>query len=160
MIFDGNKECKQQGFILVMVLFFLFIMSVMTLSILNSSYLELRMSQNWVVAAQQFQAAEAGLKLIEHRLATLSDALSALHENYNYAGFQINAEFRRHKSQYCINQRLAYVYDVIVQAKKMSEGMLTLKTNYAIKAKTVCLHGDPTLAKSGRSSWRELSSSS
>lgn len=142
------------------VLFYFFMMSLMTLSLLNSSYLELRMSQNNALAAQQFQAAETGLKLIEHRLATLSGSISDLHENYNYAGFQINAEFRRHKTHYCINQKLAYVYNVIVEAKKMSEGILTLKTNYAIKAKTACQHGELTLAKSGRSSWRELSSSS
>ena len=150
--------CKQQGFILVMVLFFLFIISLMTLSILNSSYLELRMTQNWVIAAQQFRAAEAGLKLIEHRIASISMPITALHEHYNYAGFQIHAEFRRHKTSYCINQRLAYVYDVIVAAKKMKVGALRLKTNYVIKVKSACQHAERILTKIGRSSWQELSS--
>ncbi|MGC1853772.1 MAG: PilX N-terminal domain-containing pilus assembly protein [Candidatus Aquirickettsiella sp.] len=153
-------DSKQQGFILVAVLFFLFIMSLLTLSILNSSYLELRMSQNMVIATQQFRAAEAGLKLIEHRLATLSTSISALHKHYNYAGFQISAEFRKHKTIYCINQRLAYVYDVIVEAKQKTISTLTLKTNYVIKAKNACQHEKFKLTKTGRSSWRELNSSS
>jgi Tfp pilus assembly protein PilX len=147
---------KQQGFILVTVLFFLFVISLMTLSILNNSYLVLRMSQNMVIVAQQFQAAEAGLKLTEHRLETISTSISALHEYYNFAGFQISSEFRRHRTRYCINQRLAYVYDVKVQAQQMSEGVLTLKTTYAIKEKTACQDGLFTLKKTGRSSWREL----
>lgn len=151
---------KQQGFILVTVLFFLFILSLMTLSLLSSSYLELRMSQNRFIAAQQFQAAEAGLKLTERRLASLSTPVSELHEYYYYAGFQISSEFRRHKTPYCINQRLAYVYDVIVQAKQTSSGALTLKTTYTSRIKTPCQHGALTLTKAGRSSWRELSSAS
>lgn len=151
---------KQQGFILVTVLFFLFIMSLMTLAILNNSYLELRISQNMVISAQQFQAAEAGLKLTEHRLANLSTFIPELHEHFNYAGFQISSKLIRHLTPYCINQSLAYIYDVIVQAKQMTVGSLILKTTYAIKAKTACQHGELTLTKTGRSSWRELSSSS
>lgn len=158
--FNINKVCNQQGFILVTVLFFLFIMSLMTLSLLNNSYLELRMSQNWVIAAQQFQAAEAGLKLAEHRLALLSMPIPLLHEHYNYAGFQIDAEVRRHRALYCINQSLAYIYSVIVQAKKINEGVLTLKTTYTIKEKKSCQQKSLTLKRAGRSSWRELSSSS
>lgn len=151
-----DKVCKQQGFILVTVLFFLFVMSLMTLSILNNSYLELRMSQNRVIAMQQFHAAEAGLKLAEYRLTSLSTSISLLHQHYKYAGFQINSESRRHQTHYCINQNLAYVYNVIVQAKKKGEGSLTLKTTYAIKEKSPCPRGLLTLKKIGRSSWREL----
>lgn len=150
--------CKQQGFILVTVLFFLFAMSLMTLSILNNSYLELRMSQNRVLSVQQFHAAEAGLKLAEYRLASLPTSISLLREHYNYAGFQISSESKRHRIHYCINQRLAYVYNVIVQAKKKNEGVFTLKTTYAIKEKTACQRGLLRLKKTGRSSWRELSS--
>jgi Tfp pilus assembly protein PilX len=151
---------KQQGFILVTVLFFLFIMSLMTLSILSSSYLELRVSQNMAIATQQFQAAEAGLKLTEHRLTNLSTLISELHEHFNYAGFQISSKLTRHIRPYCINQSLAYVYDVIVQAKQVREGVLTLKTTYVKKEKTACQDGLSILKKTGRSSWRELSSSS
>lgn len=150
---------RQQGFILVTVLFFLFIMSLMTLSILSSSYLELRVSQNMVLATQQFQAAEAGLKFTEHRLANLSTFIPELHEHFNYAGFQISSELIRHLTPYCINQSLAYIYDVIVQAKQMAVGSLILKTTYAIKTKIACQHGERSLTKTGRSSWRELSSS-
>lgn len=150
---------RQQGFILVTVLFFLFIMSLMALSILSSSYLELRASQNMVLAAQQFQAAEAGLKLTEHRLANLSTLISELHEHFNYAGFQISSELIRHITPYCINQSLASIYDVIVRAKQVSGGVLILKTTYVKKEKTVCPNGLSTLKKTGRSSWRELSSS-
>jgi Tfp pilus assembly protein PilX len=151
---------EQQGFILVTVLFFLFITSLMTLSILSSAYLELRVSQNMVIAAQQFQAAEAGLKLTERRLTKLSRLISELHERFNYADFQISSDLLRHITPYCINQSLAYIYDVIVQAKQRTVGSLTLKTTYAVKAKTACQHGELALTKTGRSSWRELSNSS
>ena len=154
------KESNQQGFILVTVLFFLFIMSLMTLSILSSSYLELRMSQNMVITAHQFQAAEAGLKLTEHRLTSFPTFISELHEHFNYADFQISSKIIRHITPYCINQNLAYIYDVIVQAKQMTLGVLTLKTTYVVKAKVACQHGELTLKKTGRSSWRELSSTS
>jgi Tfp pilus assembly protein PilX len=157
---NGYKESNQQGFILVMVLFFLFIISLMTLSILSSSYLELRMSQNMIITAQQFQAAEAGLKLTEHRLTSLSTFNSEWHEYFNYAGFQISSKLIRHLTSYCINQSLAYIYDVIVQAKQMTVGVLTLKTTYVVQAKVACRHKELTLTKNGRSSWRELSSTS
>jgi hypothetical protein len=150
---------KQKGFILVMVLFFLFIISLMTLSLLTRSYLELRMSQNWVIAAQRFQAAEAGLKLAEHRLVLLSMPIPLLREHYHYAGFEIDTEIRRHKTLYCIKQSLAYIYSIIVQAKKINEGVLTLKTTYAIKEKKSCKQRLLILHKTGRTSWRELSRS-
>lgn len=141
-----------------MVLFFLFIMSLMALSLLNSSYLELRMNQNMTSIAQRFQAAEAGLRLAEHRLNSLSMFSSEIYEHFNYAGFQINAALKKHKIHYCINQRLAYIYDVIVQAKQSIGEVITLKTTYAIKTKAAC-SGEFTLSKAGRSSWRELSGS-
>lgn len=139
-----------------MVLFFLFIMSLMTLSILNNSYLELRMSQNLLIASQQFQVAEAGLKLTEHRLANFSTPFLAVHEHFNYAGFQISSELRRHTTLYCINQNLAYVYDVIVQVQQTTKSVLRLKTTYAVQTKIHCPHGGLTIAKIGRISWQEL----
>jgi len=154
---NENNASHQQGFILVMILFFLFIMSLMALSLLNSCYLELRMSQNMAFATQQFQAAEAGLRLAEHRLTELSIFIPEIHAHFNYAGFQINAVLKRHKTHYCINQHLAYIYDVMVQAKQTIGGGLTLKTTYAVKTKIACL-GELILSKTGRSSWRELSS--
>lgn len=139
------------------VLFFLFIMSLMTLSMVSSSYLELRISQNLFIASQQFQAAEAGLKLAEKRLTRFSTPILTRHERFNYAGFQINSDLKQHRTPYCINQRLAYVYDVIVKAKRMTVGQLNLKTTYVIQLKTACQHGRLLLTKTGRSSWRELS---
>lgn len=155
---NENNASKQQGFILVMVLFFLLMMSLMALSLLNSSYLELRMSQNMAFTAQRFQAAEAGLRLAEQRLNSLSMFTSEIYEHFNYAGFQIKAALKKHKIHYCINQRLAYIYDVIVQAKQTIGEGITLKTTYAIKTKEVCSR-ERTFSKSGRSSWRELSGS-
>ena len=152
------KVSNQQGFILVTVLFFLFIMSLMTLSLLGSSFLELRMTQNRVITGQEFQAAEAGLKLTEHRLTSLSTFISELHEHFNYAGFKISSKLIRHVTPYCINESLAYIYDVIVQAKQMTGSVIMLKTTYAIKTRAACQHGKLTLTKTGRSSWRELSS--
>lgn len=130
----------------------------MAVSLLNSSYLELRISQNIAFTAQRFQATEAGLRLTEQRLNSLSTFTSELHEHFNYAGFQINAALKKHKIHYCINQRIVYIYDVIVQAKQIIGEGLTLKTTYGIKTKETC-SGELTLSKAGRSSWRELSGS-
>ena len=69
--FDVRNRDKQQGFILVTGLLFLFMMALMVLSLLNTVHLELRMSQNLAIASQQFQVAEAGLKIAEHRLILL-----------------------------------------------------------------------------------------
>lgn len=65
--FDVRNRDKQQGFILVTGLLFLFMMALMVLSLLNTVHLELRMSQNLAIASQQFQVAEAGLKIAENR---------------------------------------------------------------------------------------------
>ncbi|MDD4892535.1 MAG: hypothetical protein WAW84_02255 [Candidatus Rickettsiella isopodorum] len=143
---------------LVTVLFFLFITSLMTVSILSHSYLELGISRNLLIASQQFQAAEAGLKLTESWLKSRSTPIFALHKRFNYAGFQISSELRRHRTSYCINQSQAYIYDVIVQAKQTTSGALSLQTTYAIKTKNRCQSGDLALTKTGRSSWRELNS--
>ena len=64
--FDVRNRDKQQGFILVTGLLFLFMMALMVLSLLNTVHLELRMSQNLAIASQQFQVAEAGLKIAEN----------------------------------------------------------------------------------------------
>ena len=69
--FDVRNRDKQQGFILVTGLLFLFMMALMVLSLLNTVHLELRMSQNLAIASQQFQVAEAGLKIAENRLNLL-----------------------------------------------------------------------------------------
>jgi hypothetical protein len=138
-----------------MVLFFLLMLSLMTLSLLNSSYLELRMSQNMAFTAQRFQAAEAGLRLTEHQLNNLSKFISEIHKHFDYAGFRINVALKKHKIHYCINQRLAYIYDVLVQAQQTIGEGLTLKTTYVIKTSAAC-SGELILSKAGRSSWREL----
>ena len=67
--FDVRNRDKQQGFILVTGLLFLFMMALMVLSLLNTVHLELRMSQNLAIASQQFQVAEAGLKIAENRFS-------------------------------------------------------------------------------------------
>ena len=69
--FDVRNRDKQQGFILVTGLLFLFMMALMVLSLLNTVHLELRMSQFLAIASQQFQVAEAGLKIAENRLSLL-----------------------------------------------------------------------------------------
>ena len=69
--FDVRNRDKQQGFILVTGLLFLFMMALMVLSLLNTVHLELRMSQNLAIASQQFQVAEAGLKIAENRFLLL-----------------------------------------------------------------------------------------
>ena len=64
--FDVRNRDKQQGFILVTGLLFLFMMALMVLSLLNTVHLELRMSQNLAIASQQYQVTEARLKIAEN----------------------------------------------------------------------------------------------
>src|SRR5579862_4928092 len=110
----ANKEC-QYGFILVTVMFFLSMISLLVLNLLNSTHLELRMSQNYAMASQQFQAAEAGLKKAEARLAhTVIE--NTLEEKLNYADYTVYYAIQRLHVPFCIGQQSAYYYQITAQA--------------------------------------------
>ena len=60
----------------------------MVLSLLNSTHLELRMSQNYALASQQFWAAgKRGLKIAERSLAEKFQSAKHVHDAFNYAGY-------------------------------------------------------------------------
>ena len=154
---NASDRYVQQGFILIMVLFFLFILSLMALSLLNTANLELCMGQNRVIASQQFQAADAGLKIAENKLVDLSlKKILVLHEQLNYAGFKVSYDIKRYIMPFCINQKLAYTYRIISQAKQIAGRPLTLETSYAITMDKVCHGGEAKLIRVGHSTWREL----
>jgi Tfp pilus assembly protein PilX len=141
----------------VTVLFFLLIVGLMVLSLLNMTHLELRMSQNYALVSQQFQAAEAGLSLAEARLASLL-SVNNLHEELNYAGYQVYYEIQRLPLPFCFDQQLAYYYRITAQAKQRQQHALKLQTTYAKKINETCTGKEQKLIKEGRSSWRELCS--
>lgn len=140
------------------VLFFLFIMSLMTVSILSHSCLALRMSRNFFMTSQQFQAAEAGLKIAESLAENLQTPILSLQSQFNYADFQVSSALKRHSLSYCINQYQAYIYDITVKVKKNTSNALRLQSTYVIKIKQTCQSGKQLLTKTGRYAWRELNS--
>lgn len=146
---------NQHGFILVTVLFFLLMIGLMVLSLLNATHLELRMSQNYTMASQQFQAAEAGLKVAEARLASLFKEVT-LHDSFNYAGYQVFYDIQRLNLLFCIDQQLAYYYRITAQAMQVQRHAITLQTTFAKKTTETCTGKEEKLMQEGRSAWREL----
>jgi Tfp pilus assembly protein PilX len=155
---DTCNRDKQQGFILVTGLFFLFMMALMVLSLLNTVHLELRMSQNLSIASQQFQVAEAGLKIAENRLILLAQRkILDLHQQLNYAGFQLSYDIKRFAMPFCCHEKIAYIYRVIAKARKTTaDAVLILETTYAVAENEECQGGEARLIRTGRSAWREL----
>ena len=146
---------NQDGFILVTVLFFLLMIGLMVLSLLNMTHLELRMSQNYSLASQQFQAAEAGLSIAEARLDRLWNG-NSLHDELNYAGYQVYYEIQRLPMPFCLEQQIAYYYRITSRAKQRQQRARILQTTYAKKINQACTGKEQKLIKEGRSSWREL----
>lgn len=147
---------EQKGFILVTILFFLLIMSLMVLTLLNSAHLELRMSQNYAMASQQFRAAEAGLKIAEEKLSTLVNE-NTFHASFDYAGYEVVYDIQRFSSRFCLEKQIAYYYRITAQAKQAQGRRVILQTTYAKRLNEVCSGKEEKLTKEGRTSWRELS---
>ncbi|WP_126323204.1 pilus assembly PilX family protein [Candidatus Rickettsiella viridis] len=145
----------QRGFILVTVLFFLLMISLMVLSLLNSTHLELRMGQNYAMASQQFWAAETGLKMAEVQLANLG-ARSHLQGSFSYAGYQVQHDAERIGLPFCSAQQIVYYYRITARAKQAQRQALVLQTTYAKKINKKCAENEEKPIKEGRSSWREL----
>ena len=145
----------QRGFILITALFFLLVIGLMVLTLLNSTHVALRTSQNYSMASQQFQAAEAGLKMAEERLATLLGK-DAFHGGFDYAGYQIIYDIQRFSLAFCIEQKIAYYYRITAQAKQTQGRAVVLQTTYAQRINEICQGAEKSLPKEGRSSWREL----
>jgi len=146
---------KQNGFILFTILFFLCMIGLLVLTSLNSTQLALRMSQNYAMASQQFQAAEAGLSIAEERLATLLQKES-FHDEMNYAGYQVHYDVRRLSPAFCFEKNLAYYYRITAQAKPTQGRAVVLQSTYAKKINDRCKGKEKRLLQEGRSSWREL----
>ncbi len=151
------QAAKQDGFILVTVLLFLLLVGLIVLALLDSTHLALRMSQNYSLASQQFQAAEAGLKIAEERLASAS-IHDRLHGALNYAGYQVIYDIRRFSLAFCIDHHIAYYYHVTARANQPQGRAVVLQTTYAKKLNEKCQGKEKILVKEGRSSWRELNS--
>ena len=155
-LFNFNaKVDNQEGFILVTVLFFLLMIGLMVLSLLNMTHLEVRMSQNYSLASQQFQAAEAGLSIAEARLASLLNG-NSLHDELNYAGYQVYYEIQRLPLPFCLDQQIVYYYRITARAKQLQQRVRILQTTYAKKINQTCTGKEQKLIREGRSSWREL----
>ncbi|MES2998266.1 MAG: hypothetical protein V4700_02970 [Pseudomonadota bacterium] len=139
------------------MMFFLLMIGLMVLTFFNSTHLALRRGQNYSMASQQFQAAEAGLKIAEQRLATLMKK-NVFHDAFNYAGYQVIVDIQRLGLAFCIDQQIAYYYRITAQARQIQGHAVVLQTTYAKKINDVCKGKEETLTKEGRSSWRELTS--
>jgi Tfp pilus assembly protein PilX len=155
---DVRTRDKQQGFILVTGLLFLFMMALMVLSLLNTVHLELRMSQNLAIASQQFQVAEAGLKIAENRLTLLVQRkILDLHQQLNYADFQLSYDIKRFAMPFCCHEKIAYIYRILAKARQTAaDAALILETTYAVAGNENCQGGEAQLIRTGRGAWREL----
>lgn len=151
-VFSTNT---QYGFILVTVLFFLLMIALMVLSLLNGTHLELRMSQNYSMASQQFWAAEAGLKIAERRL-TENSSVKNVHDVFNYAGYHVHYDAERIGLPVCSEQQIVYYYRIMSRAKQAQRNALVLQTTYAKKLNKKCTEIEAKSVIEGRSSWREL----
>lgn len=151
-IFSTNN---QGGFILVTVLFFLLMIALMVLSLLNSAHLELRMSHNYGMASQQFWAAEAGLKIAEAQLVNLGER-SYLQDAFNYAGYHVQYNVERFSGPFCSDQKIVFYYRITVKAKQAQQQALVLQITYAKKINKKCVENEEKPIVEGRSSWREL----
>jgi hypothetical protein len=150
----NNNINNQKGFILVMLLFFILMIALLVLSLLNSTHIGLRMSQNYSMASQQFQAAEAGLKMAEDRLSDFGE--SNAHDELNYAGYHVSYDIQRLNLAFCMDQQVVYYYRVTSQAKQAQQRALILQTTYAGKINKVCQGTEEKLKKLGRSAWRQF----
>ncbi len=155
---DVRNRDKQEGFILVTGLLFLFMMALMVLSLLNTVHLELRMSQNLAIASQQFQVAEAGLKIAENRLTLLVQRkILDLHQQLNYADFQLSYDIERLAMPFCCHEKIAYIYRILAKARQTAaDAALILETTYAVAGNEDCQGGEAQLIRTGRGAWREL----
>lgn len=151
-VFSTNT---QRGFILVTVLFFLLMIALMVLSLLDTTHLELRMSQNYAMASQQFWAAEAGLKRAEVQLADLLKN-GYLHDAFHYAGYHVEYDIKRLGLPFCSDQHIVYYYRITAKAKQAQRNALILQTTYAKKINKKCAENKEKSIIEGRSSWREL----
>jgi Tfp pilus assembly protein PilX len=145
----------QSGFILVTVLFFLLVIALIVLDLLNTTYLQLRMSQNYAVASQQFWAAEAGLKMAEAQLASVWEE-KHLRDVFNYADYQVQYEVERFSLPFCHAKHIVYYYRITAKAKQAQQRALVLQTTYAKKTHKKCIEDNEKRLIEGRSSWREL----
>lgn len=149
------KKKGECGFILLTLLFFASMLGLLVLSLLNSTHLSLRISQNYAMASQQFQAAEAGLKVAEARLTDLYPE-KYVQNKLNYATYTVYYAIQRLALPFCIDQRRAYYYRITAQAQQAQGHAVVLQTTYAKKVNEVCQGGEEKLLREGRSAWREL----
>lgn len=152
---DIFKAKQQRGFILVMVLFFLLMIALMALSMLNATHLALRMSQNYATTTQQFWAAEAGLNLAEVQLSHLNDT-GYLQDSFSYAGYHVQYKVKRFGLPICNDQGLIYCYWITVTAKQAQQKPLVLQSTYFKKINKKCEKNTEKPITEGRSSWREI----
>lgn len=145
----------QSGFILVTVLFFLLMIALMILSLLNITHLELRLSRNYTMVSQQFWAAEAGLKMAENKLAHLLEGIN-FQDEFNYAGYQVQYNAKRFSLPFCSDQHIVYYYRITAKAKQAPRNVLVLQTTYAKKTNKKCESNEVQRLTEGRSAWREL----
>ncbi len=164
---------KQQGFILVTVLLFLFILSLLGISALTNSQLQLRMSNNFVAQLQQKQAVEAGLHTGEMQLQRLAD--DALPKEYYAQPWQAKQYFTIRYNQmevhYIIEPlRLSSLACLQGQTKQLQQGAyyrvtawtvdlaqqpLIMQTTYLRPLQEPCVTTEKLL-QPGRLSWREF----
>lgn len=149
------KLSEQQGIVLITVLIFLLILSLLTLTMLSSSQLELRMSTNGAEEQVVFQAAEAGLTMTENQLNKHNFIACIL----NIQNVKIANQFNLMASNKIIcdtaKQYQLALYQITSKAMARDHYSITLQSIYAIPFKS-CDVQPMVIMKKGRLSWVEL----
>lgn len=145
---------QQTGMILAIVLIFLLILSLLAVSALSTSHLQMRMSQNFGDDVRLLQAAEVGLRAAEKKLIVGSYKLDFDGITVNYAIEPLTTDAS------CVfddnhSKHSGVYYRITSQAGWNAKDLMTLEITYAQATAQKCAN-DKTAVQLGRLSWRQI----
>lgn len=138
----------QQGVILVIVLIFLLVLSMLAITALGISHLQLQMGQNYAMTIKAFEAAEAGLQMGEKNLKS---------SRFDFEQYSVIYEVEQMPGNSCLlpQHQLGIFYRITAEAKRLDEQPVMLQSTYAQPTTKPC-SGHERVLNFGRMSWRQL----
>lgn len=159
---------SQHGMVLVVVLLLLTLMTVLVSHLALSIPLKIQLSVNSAHEIQQFQAAEAGLREGEKRLAhLLSSRDTSLADipqlgPLAYAGYVVTLEVLRLPHAFCIlpAKQIGHYYQVTASARREDRSnhnaLIRLQSIIALPEGATCSNHKLMQRQVGRSAWCQL----
>ena len=149
----------QQGIVLIVTLIYLLVLSSLAVSALTISHLQLRMSQNYEVKIQAFEAAEAGLHAGEQVLKPSFHAAYLQKEtgSFHYENFLVSYYIEKLPGQVCLlpMNKTGDFYQITAFSKRFNELQITLQSTYAAPTQNDCSDHEKNIYF-GRLSWNQL----